>query len=218
MPWYNFIFAILLGYLLGSIPVGFLIGRLKGVDVRKQGSGRTGGTNVYRSLGPTWGLFTGLADGAKGLVAVLLARWLFGHELAAALAGAWAVFGHNWSVFLGFKGGAGGGTAAGALIGLNPLAAAIGVPIFLIVLFVGRYASIATLSIGFLSLFLPAVLLLFDKATPAHLLFGVLATVWIVWALRPNIARLRAGAERRIEFKRTPQSPPNHVTGVLPGA
>lgn len=218
MSWYTLLFALLLGYLLGSIPVGFLVGRLQGVDVRKQGSGRTGGTNVYRALGPAWGLFTGLADGAKGLVAVVLARWLFGNELAAALAGALAVFGHNWSVFLGFKGGAGGGTAAGALIGLNPLAAAVGVPIFLIVLFVGRYASIATLSIGFLSLLIPAALFLFGKAAPAHILNGVLVTLWIVWALRPNIARLRAGAERRIEFKRTPKSPPHPAPGVLPGS
>lgn len=203
MSWTTYLLAILLGYALGSIPFGYVYGRLKGVDVRTIGSGRTGGTNVYRSLGLGFGLLTGLSDGAKGFVAVLLARWLFGDETAAALAGAFAVAGHNWPFTLGFKGGAGGGTAAGALIALNWLAAAISVPFFLLVLVVGRYASLATLSAGFGAL----ITLTFFWAvgingTPAgHVLFGVLICILIVWALRPNIARLAAGAERRIDFK-----------------
>lgn len=210
MPWYNYLLAILLGYLLGSVPSGYLIGRIRGVDVRKHGSGRTGGTNVYRSLGLTYGVLTGLCDGAKGLVAVLLARWLFGHEAAAALVGAFAVFGHNWSIFLHFKGGAGGGTAAGALIALNPLAAAITVPIFLLVLGIGRYASIATMSIAIGSALVLVVLYLFNLNTPIyHLIFSGLTILWVLWALRPNIARLINGTERRIDFTRTKGSHPS---------
>ncbi|NOZ49481.1 MAG: glycerol-3-phosphate 1-O-acyltransferase PlsY [Chloroflexi bacterium] len=201
MLWYQYLFAILLGYLLGSIPSGYLIGRAKGVDIRLYGSGRTGGTNVYRSLGLPYGILTGLSDGAKGLVAVLLARWLFGHEAAAALAGAFAVFGHNWPLFLRFKGGAGGGTAAGSLIALNPLAAAITVPIFLLVLVLGRFASVATISIAIGSTVVLVALHLLDLGTPAsHLIFSGLTVLWILWALRPNIVRLWHGTERRIDF------------------
>lgn len=211
MPWYNYFLAILLGYLLGSVPFGYLIGRAKGVDVRQHGSGRIGGTNVHRSLGLGYGVLTGLSDGAKGFVAVLLARWLFGHEAAAALAGAFAVFGHNWSVFLRFKGGAGGGTAAGSLIALNPLAAAINVPIFLLVLGVGRYASIATMSIAIGSALVIFVLYLLQIHTPVyHLIFSGLTILWILWALRPNIGRLIQGTERRIDFTKTKGSHPNH--------
>ncbi len=203
MLWYHYLLAILLGYLLGSIPSGYLIGRAKGIDVRKYGSGRTGGTNVYRALGLRYGILTGLSDGAKGLVAVLLARWIFGSEAAAALAGAMAVCGHNWPVFLRFKGGAGGGTAAGALIALNPLAAGITVPIFLLVLVIGRYASVATMSIAIGSALVLIVLYYFDIHTPlGHLVFSALTILWIIWALRPNLMRLYHGTERRIDFKK----------------
>ena len=103
MIWANIILAILLGYSLGSIPFGYLFGRLKGVDVRQYGSGRTGGTNVYRAAGTWVALLTGLFDVLKGVAAVLLARQFLGSEVAAALAGAFAVCGHNWSIFFGLS-------------------------------------------------------------------------------------------------------------------
>lgn len=202
---YWYLFALLLGYLIGSLPFGFWLGRWRGIDVRAYGSGRTGGTNVYRALGMRFGILTGVLDFLKGMVAVLLARALFHDEAAAALAGAAAIAGHNWSLFLNFKGGAGGSTGGGALLALNPLAGAIVVPIFLVILVVGRYASVATLSIGFGSVVILTALWLVDpaKAPPAHLLFAFAALIMIAISLRPNIERLRKGTERRIEFKRT---------------
>ena len=128
MPVYTYIFAILLGYLIGSLPFGFWIGRLRGVDVRTYFSGRTGATNVYRALGARLALLTGVLDFLKGAVVVLAARALFNNEAAAALAGAAAIAGHNWSVFLNFKGGAGGSTGAGALLALNPLIEVVAIP------------------------------------------------------------------------------------------
>ncbi len=199
----NLIVSILIGYLIGSLPIGYLLGRTKGIDVRTIGSGRTGGTNVYRALGARLGLLTGVLDFAKGAVSVLLIRSVFGDEAAAALAGAAAVAGHNWSIFLGFKGGAGGSTAAGALLALNPLAGAIVVPLFVLILFVGRIASIATLWVGAGSVV--AILLLHvinPVATPlSQLLFAVPAMVLIAISLRPNIERLLNGTERRVNFK-----------------
>jgi len=199
----NLIVSILIGYLIGSLPIGYLLGRTKGIDVRTIGSGRTGGTNVYRALGARLGLLTGVLDFAKGAVSVLLIRSVFGDEAAAALAGAAAVAGHNWSIFLGFKGGAGGSTAAGALLALNPLAGAIVVPLFVVILFVGRIASVATLWVGAGSVV--AILLLHvinPVATPlSQLLFAVPAMVLIAISLRPNIERLLNGTERRVNFK-----------------
>lgn len=191
----------ILGYLLGSLPVGYLIGKLYGVDVRQHGSGRTGGTNVWRATGQIWPLLlTVLGDIGKGVLAVYLGRRLAGSELAAALAGAAAVFGHNWPIFLDFKGGAGGATAGACLVMLNGLAGGITVPLAALALYLSHYASVGTLTIGLGGL---AVLGILRLATPAlipseHLLYGLLAAAWIVWALRPNIRRLLRGTERRI--------------------
>ena len=205
MPAYTYIIAILLGYLVGSLPFGFWIGRMRGIDVRTYFSGRTGATNVYRALGARLALVTGVLDFLKGAVVVLAARALFHNEAAAALAGAAAIAGHNWSVFLNFKGGAGGSTGAGALLALNPLAGAIVVPIFLLLLFVGRYASLATLSIGVGSAAVLTIMVLVNpiKTPPAQLLFGYAALILIAISLRPNIERLRKGTERRIDFKQS---------------
>ena len=203
MPVYTYFVVILLGYLVGSLPFGFWIGRLRGIDMRTYASGRTGATNVYRALGARLALLTGVLDFLKGAVVVLAARALLHDEAAAALAGAAAIAGHNWSVFLNFKGGAGGSTGAGALLALNPLAGAIVVPIFLLLLFVGRYASLATLSIGVGSAVVLTILYFVNpvKTPAAQLLFGFLALILIAISLRPNIERLRKGTERRINFK-----------------
>jgi glycerol-3-phosphate acyltransferase PlsY len=200
------ILSILLGYLIGSIPMGYIVARLKGIDITSVESGRTGGTNVSRALGWKYGLLVGALDILKGSVAVLLARQFFGNDPAiyAALGGAFAIIGHNWSVFLGFRGGAGGATAGGALLALNPLAGLILVPTFLFVLFVVRYASVATMTIGLGSLVILTLFYLMGWNTPAgQILFGLIASAAILWALRPNIKRLLQGNERRITFGRS---------------
>lgn len=204
MPWISWILAALLGYLIGSIPSGYIVARLRGVDITHEGSGRTGGTNVFRSLGLRYGLLTGFMDVFKGVLAVVIARWIFGAEGAAALAGAFAVIGHNWSIFLRFRGGAGGGTGVGALVALNPLAGLILVPIFAFILVVGRYASVATLSVGLGSLVILASLYAIGQGTPlSHIVFAISISIAIVWTLRPNLMRLIAGNERRINLHRS---------------
>jgi glycerol-3-phosphate acyltransferase PlsY len=141
-----------------------------------------------------------LGDVSKGLLAVWLARRLTGSELSAALSGAAAVFGHNWPIFLRFKGGAGGITASACLVMLNGVAGAIAIPIAAITLYLSHYASVGTITVGVGGLL---VLIIMRLATPAltpaiHLLYGLLSAAWIVWALRPNIRRLFRGTERRI--------------------
>jgi glycerol-3-phosphate acyltransferase PlsY len=193
--------ALLVGYLLGSIPFGYLAGRAWGVDVRQHGSGRTGGSNVLRATGKMVPfLLTGAGDIAKGVIAVLVGRYLFRSEATAALAGMAAVAGHNWPVFLGFKGGAGGATAAAALCALNPLAGAIVAPLGLAILYFGRLPSLGTLTVGLGSAITLIALALFEPALHPwpQALFGVGVAIIILLALRPNLKRLAEGTERRM--------------------
>lgn len=189
------------GYLLGSLPIGYLIGRLYGVDVRRHGSGRTGGTNVWRATGQVWPpFFTILGDAVKGLLAVWIGRRIGGTELAAAMAGVAAVLGHNWPVFLRFRGGAGGITAGACLLMLNAIAGAITIPLAILALYLSHYASVGTFTVGAGGLLaVLALRLLAPAAAPTvHLLFSGLTTVAIAYALRPNLKRLFRGTERRI--------------------
>ncbi len=201
MDWQRIVIAVAVAYLIGSVPVGYLIARAHGINILQHGSGRTGGTNVLRALGYGPAALTVLGDALKAVVAIALARHLFmTGELVAALAGAAAIIGHNWSVFLKFRGGAGGMSTAAGLIALNFY---VGIPMIVVaavVFYFSRYASVATLtaSVGGLAA-LTVVLLAFPAlAHWEHLVYGFLTSLACVWALRPNIQRLLAGTERRV--------------------
>ncbi|HJX38525.1 MAG TPA: glycerol-3-phosphate 1-O-acyltransferase PlsY [Anaerolineae bacterium] len=189
----------LLGYLLGSIPFGYIIGRARGVDITQYGSGRTGGTNVLRTAGKKAAALSIGLDVLKGAVAVLLGRWLLGTELAVALAGFAAVVGHNYSIFIGFRGGAGTGTSMGAYFFMAPWPSLI---VGLSSVFIGfgllRYASVTSLLIVFLMS--PALLIgvLYFHQPVEHLAFALAVGSLVLWSHRPNIKRLLQGTERRI--------------------
>jgi glycerol-3-phosphate acyltransferase PlsY len=190
--------AVVAAYLLGSFPAGYLLGRLWGVNVLSCGSGRTGGTNVLRSAGIVPALLTGLLDIGKGALAVWVAGQMTGYPEVEVLAGAAAILGHNYSVFLRFRGGAGVGTSLGAL-GAIYLPAALGLVVMLLVtIAVTRYASLGSLIVSTL---MPLVLLVLglEGILPlTYVAYGVLAWIIIVYAHRPNIQRLLQGTERRI--------------------
>ncbi len=190
--------AVVVAYLLGSFPVGYLIGRLWGVNVLSYGSGRTGGTNVLRSAGVVPALLTGALDIGKGALAVWVAGQMTGYPAAEALAGAAAILGHNYSVFLGFRGGAGVGTSLGALAAIY-FPAALGLVVLLLVtIAVTRYASLGSLIVSTLMPLILLVLGLEGILSLTYLAYGVLAWIIIVYAHRPNIQRLLQGTERRI--------------------
>jgi len=191
--------VILVGYLLGSIPFGYIVGRFRGVDVTQYGSGRIGGTNVLRTAGKKAAAVSIGLDLAKGAAAALLARWLLGTELAVALAGFAAVMGHNYSIFIGFRGGAGTGTSMGAYFFMAPWPTLIvGLSSAFIGFVVLRYASVTSLLIVFLMS--PALLIgvLFCHQPVEHLAFAVAVGLLVLWSHRPNIKRLLQGTERRI--------------------
>lgn len=170
--------------------------------MRTVGSGRMGGTNVLRATNSKLAAaITIVGDAVKGVVAVWLARWLLpGNELAAVLAGAGAVYGHIWPLFLSFHGGAGGVTAALAQIVLNPW---VGVPSLLLGIYVmglSRYASLGTMTVGVAGLVFSVLLRMVrpDLVSPVYILFAALASLAMVITLQPNFRRLRRGEERRI--------------------
>lgn len=202
---------VVLGYLLGSIPTGLIIVKLvTGKDVRKIESGRTGGTNVGRVAGIWAGILTAFLDGFKGTLAVWLAIWVMPQApLVHALAGFLAVIGHNYSIFLlerqdgrlQLRGGAGGATTVGAAAGLWLPAILVVVPAGAFAFYFIGYASVATMTVGFASIVLFLVLALIGVTPWPYLLFGLLVTPALIWALRPNIKRLRDGTERLVGLR-----------------
>jgi glycerol-3-phosphate acyltransferase PlsY len=190
---------ILVAYLLGSLSGSLLLGRLRGVDIRTQGSGNAGGTNALRTQGWKFALGTVLVDVGKGVLAAWLAlRFGGGEAWLPWAAGFAAVLGHVWPVFHGFRGGKGAGTLVGVLLVLWPLGLAVMVGSWLLVLGIGGYVGLSTI-LGAASL-LPLALL--TGADPWRLGFAALLALFILFTHRANVARLRAGTEPRFERAR----------------
>jgi glycerol-3-phosphate acyltransferase PlsY len=195
--------AIITAYLLGAVPAGFLLVRFyTGTDIRAVGSGRTGSTNVLRAGGGKVALMTGVLDVLKAASAVWIAqRLLPGNEWAAVLAGIAAIIGHNYSVFIGFKGGAGGAPTIGAAFALWPPSLLVVVPLGAAVWYFIGYASVATMSFSLILTALFAYRAYAFGGPWAHAVYGVLALMVCLWALRPNIKRLVRGEERMVGYR-----------------
>lgn len=216
MIWLSLPIAALIGYVLGSIPVGLWVTRMYGVDIRTVGSGRTGGTNAWRAAGLKAAIPTIIGDAIKGAVAVILVRWLFylafpepdvmnvadanlrqtALDLSVALAGGLAVIGHNWSFLNHFQGGAGGITTAATALAISPLVGGMAILIGALIIWWTRMSSVATFTVGACS-FVIFLLLAVQQLSPwPYVIFGVIALVSVAWALRPNRERIREQKER----------------------
>ncbi|MBI5956889.1 MAG: glycerol-3-phosphate acyltransferase [Chloroflexi bacterium] len=197
-----YVLPAILGYLIGSIPVGMVVVWVtKGVDIRTIGSGRTGGTNAFRAAGPGAGLLTGLGDLAKGLVAVGLAALILpGSALAAVIAGLTAIIGHNWSVYIGFRGGAGTAPNLGVLLALSPLSFALAGLAGLIAILTSRIASVASLTVSAVAAASLLFLILIQRDPAPYLFYGLGQLLLVTIALIPNIRRLVDGKERRVQY------------------
>ncbi len=188
------IFLLLLGYVLGSVPTGYLVGRAFGVDVRDVGSGNIGTANVLRAAGKWAGLLTLAGDMLKGLVPVVVARLSTENEwLIAAVAFA-AVIGHCWPVFLSLKGGKAVATGAGTTIGLAPV---VGLGLFAFwwaVVLVSRYTSLGAIAVMVVS---PPVLWLTNQPLP-YVLYTLVGGALVLWRHRENARSLIKGTERKV--------------------
>ncbi|RIK55324.1 MAG: hypothetical protein DCC59_01270 [Chloroflexi bacterium] len=206
------VIVLVISYLLGSIPFGLLLVRWKsGQDVRLIGSGRTGTTNTLRAAGYPIAIITFILDMAKGAAGVWLARWLApGQIWMEVLAPIAVIVGHNYSIFLlewdergrlRLRGGAGGASALGGTIGLWPPSILFLIPAGILIYFGVGYASVATMSIGVFAMLLFAVRAGLGLSSWIYVVYGLLAEVLLLWALRPNIQNLLNGAERGIGWR-----------------
>jgi glycerol-3-phosphate acyltransferase PlsY len=193
------VLLIAAGYVLGSMPWGYWLPRLvKHDDIRRQGSGNIGGTNVWRVYGWRLGLPVVLLDTAKGFVPALVATLMVSH-LAGVLAGAAAMLGHWRPLFLRWqRGGKVVATTGGAFLGVAPVVGAVGAGVWIVVFLVFRYASLASIAAA---LSLPIAAVLLDRPWPV-IAFAAGAAAAVLVLHRQNIARLRAGTENRFKFRR----------------
>jgi len=187
--------SVIFAYLLGSVPTGYILGSLAGVDVRKAGSGNVGATNVARVVGKRHGIFTLVADIAKGLVPVVIALYLGLTSTATALVGVVAFLGHLYPVFLRFQGGKGVATALGVFLGLSPWATLVLMPIFVLVILATRVVSLSSMVAA------ACAPIVFWLLTSSPILTGtsVFIALMIILRHRGNIQRLLSGTEPRVD-------------------
>lgn len=200
--------ALLTGFLLGSIPTGYVAGRSRGIDIRTVGSGNLGATNVFRTLGWPAGVAVLVVDVFKGVVAVWIGLNLIPAvvdrlpDLTGLVAALGAVLGHSLSPWVGFRGGKGVATAAGAFLMLAPLPAVAAVLVWGLVLGTTRVMSVASIAAAAV---LPVTLAIVefmrsagDDRRWATLIFAAVVAAWVIWRHRSNMARLREGTESRL--------------------
>lgn len=192
--------VIILAYLCGSIPMGYLIVRIWKKNVLEVGSGRTGSTNVLRAAGLSAALLTALGDMFKGLIPTYIAVLLFQESmpLLPPLVGATTVLGHNYSIFLQFRGGAGAITCLAALAALAFYPAAVASFTAILVISITRFASAGSFAGAVAGLMGLIIYIVMGQIPLEYLLYGFLTVGLIGWALRPNFSRILAGNERKI--------------------
>jgi acyl phosphate:glycerol-3-phosphate acyltransferase len=205
-----FALVVIGSYLLGAIPAGYLAGRIAGIDIRKHGSGNIGATNVIRVLGKRYGYPVFAADFLKGFGAVrisilvgtrMLPEWN-SPEIFGILAAISSVIGHSFPIWLNFNGGKGVATSAGALFGLVPVVTLIGAAIWMLIFWLTRYVSLASISAA---VALPLLILiktwLSQTAGKSLFSFSLFLAVIVIWRHRSNLSRLMRGTEPRFTRK-----------------
>lgn len=191
------IVGALLGYLLGSVPTGLWIGRWRGGgDIRSVGSGRTGATNTFRTLGLRWSVTVLLIDALKGGLPILIVMAVWDSPTGEVLAGLAAVVGHQFPLYAGFRGGRGAATALGAMIALMPMGALFALGTAAPILWRIRVMSLATLMGATSAAIGISLLAIAGHAADAYVGYAIGTWLLVTWGHRDNIERIRAGTER----------------------
>ncbi len=201
--------VVLVGYLIGSVPAGYLAGCIAGIDIRKVGSGNIGATNVLRFLGKRYGYPVFLFDFLKGVAAVEMSFLIFdryhpvgSRELCAILAGIASVIGHSYPLWLSFKGGKGVATSVGVVFALLPFAALIFAIVWITTFLTSRYVSVASIAAAIaLPVTVGALLYAKQLSQPVLLYFSICLAVVVIVRHRSNVSRLLHGTEPRFQRK-----------------
>lgn len=193
----HFAVAAIYSYLLGAIPSAYLLGKLKGKDITSEGSGNIGGTNAYRVLGPRLGIIVAAMDVGKVLLALIITRMWLGTDPAMFAAALAAVIGHNWSVYVRFKGGKGIAVSVGTYLYLFPGLAALSLLSSVFIVLITKYVSLGSLNF----VMVMAILLLVTETSIWFKILGFLLLLIGMYRHRNNIRALRSGTERRFGQK-----------------
>lgn len=205
MDWFSFVIALVIAYFLGSLPFSYIFGKLKGIDLRKHGSGNVGATNALRVLGVKTGIITLILDMGKGILAVEIGRMLLpgvndGYYILIAVM---AILGHIFTIFLGFKGGKGVATSGGVFLDLLPIPCLLTLLLFVIVVAISRYVSLGSiLAALFLFLYVLIDNIQCGFANWQYLAVVSLVAGFIIVRHRANIHRLLQGKENKISFNK----------------
>ncbi|MBI9072210.1 MAG: glycerol-3-phosphate 1-O-acyltransferase PlsY [Melioribacteraceae bacterium] len=217
---YEFLAIILLAYLVGAIPTSIIVSKLvKGIDIRQHGSGNAGGSNVFRVIGWKFGILTIVLDALKGVIAVVFISRLFSTTIPFSnqtpfddftiiqiLAGLFAVIGHIWTVFAGFKGGKGIATALGFMLSIVTIDMLLALVIFAIVVSISKYISLGSLSAAFS---IPIIMIVRENVFNVDiqgyhtiLPFVICIALLVLYTHRANVSRLLAGNENQISLSK----------------
>ncbi len=207
----KFVAVVVIAYLLGSIPFGLIISKLRsGIDVRKYGSGKTGATNVMRTVGTKLGFLTIFLDGFKAGLAVQLARVIINNsilpigsipldwQVAQVIAGIVALVGHNWPLFAKFKGGRGVAAYFGTLLVISPPAAIFGIEVLAISALLSKHMSLGSMLGALAAWCLLLTLTIINNSPAVYLIYGSIVTGLLVYLHRDNVKRLKQGTERKL--------------------
>lgn len=196
---------VLVGYLLGAIPFGFLLGLASGIDIRRYGSGNTGATNTLRALGPKASAAVFVLDVAKAVLPTVLARVMIGDPLIEAFSGLAAVVGHNWPVYLRWKGGKGVSSSLGVMAVLAPIPTAAGFIIAVPLIAWSRFVSLGSITGAIvIPIFTAAYSMLFGQLPWPYVAVSFVLGVLVVFRHTDNIHRLLSGTERKLGEKAMP--------------
>ncbi|SFX01148.1 glycerol-3-phosphate acyltransferase PlsY [Thermoactinomyces sp. DSM 45891] len=193
----HWVVPIVVAYLLGSISFSYVAGRItRGIDIREHGSGNAGATNTLRTLGKTAAIVVAALDLSKGIGSVLIAEWLSASDpIVLMISGLAAVAGHNWPIYLGFRGGKGIATTVGVFLALMFQATLIAGVIAIIVILITRYVSLGSL---IFTVTLPIAIYFVGTYPSVYLWTSLLFTLFAFWRHRSNLSNLFKGVERKI--------------------
>lgn len=195
----DYAIVALVSYLLGSIPTGLLVGKaLGGIDIRRYGSGNIGATNTLRVLGPKASAIVLIADFVKGALPVIVVSLLFGDELHKILAALGALTGHNWSIFMGLKGGRGVATGIGGLVIMSPLLFAVNVGSGLVVIVASRYVSLGSIVGAAVIIFMGILMFAVGNVSSQFFIYVVIGGSMVLFKHRDNLVRLLQGKEHKL--------------------